>query len=198
MSENIGFNGLKVVEGSLPVLISAPHTHPHLRPNLTGVYKGGEGWLDLITESLCKKSQAFGIYSVGDLEYDPNFSSLGNNEYKAEVASMIKRGKIKYFIDLHGLSDIHQYDFAILYPNRYLKSKNLAYKLASAINKGGLRGALIQTHNLFDGNGETLSHFVAAKMKTASVQIEIARYIREDVELRSEFISNISSVLAVL
>lgn len=188
----------KIIDGQLPILLSAPHTYPHRRPNLSGVYKGREEWLDVIIQSVCSKSAVHGIYVTNDIDYDPNFSPLENNEYKSEVASLIKNKKIKYFIDIHGLNDMHEYDFGLLYANRYLKSKNLAYTLANGLNSGGLRGSSMQVHNLVDGYGETLSHFVSSKLKVASVQVEIAKYIRDDAILRSEFIENLLSTIAKL
>src|SRR5690606_5454968 len=124
-----------VISGETPVLISAPHVHAHFRPNLDKRYKTGEPWADVILQSVARETNSFGIYSVNDLEYDPNYDDLSKNEYKAEAAALIRRMKIKYFFDLHGLNDMHQYDFGVFYVQRYGRSHNLAYDFAAAMDE---------------------------------------------------------------
>jgi len=50
--------GVKVIDGRIPVLLSAPHVYSHRRPSLTLSYKWGEEFTDTIVEELCLKSGA--------------------------------------------------------------------------------------------------------------------------------------------
>jgi hypothetical protein len=191
-------NGFEILEGKQPILISAPHVYAHKRPNLSGSYKQGEPWTDYIARNIAEGSNANVIYITKELDYDPNYYKVLKNDYKQKVNELIKGRKIKYFFDLHGLSDEHEYDFGIYYLNKYNKSKNLAYSLASSLNKKSLRHCLIQILNIQTGSVETLTEFTASKLKVASLQIEISRYIREDEILRESLIANFCDFLSTL
>jgi hypothetical protein len=132
---------------------------------------------------------------VGALNYDPNYDDLSKNEYKAEIAALIRQMKIKYFFDLHGLSDEHQYDFGVFYGLRFSKSKKLAYAFASAMNSGALRHSVVQILNLVYNDQETLTEFVVRRLRIPALQIEVARYIRDDDDLRGALIKNMSSFI---
>jgi hypothetical protein len=181
-----------VISGKTPVLISAPHTFAHFRPNLNMSYKSGESWLDVILQSVASSTGSFGIYSGGIMDYDPNYDPLDKNAYKAEIAALIKQMKIKYFFDLHGLNDIHQYDFGVFYGVRFSRSKKVAYEFASSMNRGSLRNSIVQILNLVYNDQETLTEFVARKLRIPALQIEIAKYIRTEDQLRGDLIQNMS------
>lgn len=187
-----------VIKGKVPVLFSAPHAHGHLRPTLSMSYKTGEPWSDILVQNLAKRSGAHGIYTSKQLDYDPNYEPLGKNEYKAEVAAIIRQMKIKYFFDLHGLGDQHQYDFGIFFPMRFAKSKKLAYGLAGALDGGELKHSVSQIFNILYSEQESLVEFVAKKLKIPAIQIEVARYIREDETLRGGFVDNTAKFTADL
>ncbi|KKR05971.1 MAG: hypothetical protein UT34_C0001G0011 [candidate division WS6 bacterium GW2011_GWF2_39_15] len=187
-----------VIDGKTPVLLSAPHVYNHYRKNLNGVVKQGELWTDSIVKETVSLSGCNGIIVDKDVDYDPNYDKLENNEYKQKVDKIIKDKKIKYFFDIHGLSDSHCYDFGIFFPFRYLKSQKLAYTLAQELLKGPLRDSIVIVLNMCDDNQETLTEYVAKKKKIPAVQLEIARYIREDDALREALISTLSKVILTL
>ena len=189
---------LEIIQGKQPVLFSAPHAFAHRRPSLSGLYKQGEPWTDEIVKSITHASDCFAILSIKQIDYDPNFYQIQKNLYKKEVNEIMKAKKLKYFFDVHGLSDEHPYDFGIYYVNRYNKSKTLAYDLAQALNKGGLRNCLIQILNVKKTKGESLTEFVTSKLKVPGLQIEVSRYIREDKDLREALIKNFSDFLLTL
>ncbi len=188
----------KVVTGKTPILLSAPHSFIHKRPSLSSKYKQAEPWTDYIVKNISNDIKSFGIFSLHSLEYDPNYYKLEKNEYKKEVKRIIEENKIKYFFDIHGLSNEYDYDFGIQYLNRYPKSRKLGYDLGKALNTGVLRNCLIQILNIPVGKQETLTEFVASELKVPSIQIEISRYIREKDKLREGLIKNISDFLITL
>lgn len=190
--------GVEIINGKKPILFSAPHVFSHRRPSLASLYKQGEPWTDYIVRSICEEVGCYGVFSTAEIDHDPNYYKLERNEYKKEVNSLIKNKKIKYFFDIHGLSDEHPYDFGIYYLNRYNKSKNLGYDLAKSLNKGSLRNCLVQILNIKKGKGESLTEFTTSKLRIASLQVEISRYIREDDILRESLISNFRDFLLTL
>lgn len=188
----------EIIKGKEPILLSAPHVFAHRRPSLSGLYKQGEPFTDEIVKNICEKTNAHGIYVTQEMSYDPNYYEVKKNKYKKKVRDLIKEEKIKYFFDIHGLSDEYAYDFGIFYLNRYTKSKKLAYALAEALNKEELRNCLPQILNLNEGKAESLTEFTTSELRMPSLQIEVSRYIREDEILRESFVKNFSDFLPTL
>ena len=186
---------LKIIEGKLPILLSAPHTYAHKRPSLSGSYKGGEACTDIIVESVCKNINCLGIIQSGETNYDPNFHKEKKNPYKQKVRQIVIGEKFRHFIDIHGLRDGAGYDIGIYYPTRFDRSMAFAQSISEGLNKGQLKGASIYIFRFLDNDQETLGEYVASKLRIPSVQIEIARYIREDEILRNAFIGNLEKFL---
>lgn len=183
------------IEGKNGYLISAPHAFSHYRRNLDSVIKQGEPWTDSIVRDVCSTASCHGILIEKSVGYDPNSDLLEKNPYKQEVDKLIGKRKVKLFVDIHGLSDRHSYDFAIYFPLRYRKSQELAYKLAEFLSKGVLKDSLVVVLNMKDNDQETLTEFVAKKRKIPAIQLEIARYIRDDDELRESLTLALSEFL---
>lgn len=185
----------RIIEGKSPFLISAPHGYAHKRPTLTGVFKQEESFTDIICYEICKETDSAGIFLTKEIQYDPNFFKIESNPYKKEVQRICKEKKKKLFLDVHGLNDVHEYDMGIYYVSHFGKSKRTAKDLREVVGKGGLKDIAIHIFRFPENDQETLSEFVASKLKIPALQIEIARYIREDEELRNALVKNISSFL---
>lgn len=184
----------KVIEGKVPVIISAPHIYPCKRPNIVGRYKPGEIQTKDIVEKICADTSAFGIYLNNECDYDPNYHKERKNEYKQEVRRIVEKYKIERFIDIHGLKDC-DYDIGLYYTTRFSNSLNFAYEIAEGLNMGRLNGLNIEIFRFLDNGQETLGEFVASKLRVPAVQIELARYIRTDEDLRGCFVKNLSEIV---
>lgn len=187
----------KIIKGSNPILLSAPHVYAHRRPSLTLSYKGAEPWTDVLVEEICSNTGCWGIVLSDEVEYDPNYYPLKSNEYKQRIADIVKENGIKKFVDIHGLSDEYDFDTLVYYPSKFFKSINLANDISSAIDRGNLRGINTCILRFDEDKGETLGEFVASKLRVPSIQLEVAKYIREKQGLRNSFIENLSDLLRV-
>jgi len=185
----------KTIIGSKPILLSAPHVYAHKRPKLSMAYKIGEPLTDTIVEGVCEETKCFGIVLTDESDMDYNYHKEKSNPYKKEIRSLVEKENIKYFIDIHGLKDGNNYDIAIYYPSKFFKSIELSKKIKADLPKGILKGSNIPIFRLPECSQESLSLFVASELRVPSVQIEVARYIREKKELRDAFIQNLSKVL---
>jgi hypothetical protein len=183
------------IDGKIKYLFSAPHPYPHRRPSLARKYKEKEEYTDDIVKAVCKKTKAFGIYTKDQVDYDPNYHRK-NNPYKEEVEKIVNENKIEQFIDIHGLCDEHMIDIAIYYKSRFSNSIKLAKKVMKSLNQGQLRGLNIQIFRLPENRQESLTEFGASTLRVPAVQIEIARYIRKDKELREEFVKNLADIIS--
>ncbi len=185
----------KTIKGSTPILLSAPHVYSHRRPKLSMAYKIGERFTDSIVEGVCKEIDSFGIVLVDESDYDFNYHKEESNEYKKEVRKIVEDNEIEYFVDVHGLKEGNKYDVAIYYPSKFSKSISLSRTVREGLGKGALRGINIVVLRFPEGVQESLGEFVASKLRVPSVQIEVARYIREREDLRDAFVQNLSKVL---
>lgn len=185
----------QIIDGKIPVLISAPHVFPHRRPTLNGSYKLGEPYTDDIVKSVQANTSCFAIYLLKECDYDPNYHKASKNEYKKNVKEIVNKNKIERFIDIHGLKDGNDYDIGIYYPTRFSKSLEFAREVEYGLNKGELNGINISLFRFLDNGQETLGEYTASKLRIPSVQIEVARYIREDEKLREALVKNLSGVI---
>lgn len=188
----------QVIEGKNKYIFSAPHPHPHRRPSLTKKYKEHERYTDDIVKEVCKETGSWGIYIKDQVEYDPNFHDKKDNPYKKEIRRILNKTEddIEGFIDIHGLSDEHMIDIAIYYKTRFINSIKLAEKIADELNKGKLKGLNIQILRLPEENRETLTEYVASDLRVPAVQIEIARYLRHDEDLRDGLVQNLADIVS--
>lgn len=185
----------KTIIGSKPILLSAPHVYAHRRPRLSMAYKIGEPLTDIIVEEVCKKTKSFGIVLTDESDMDYNYHKEKSNPYKKEIREIVEKENIKYFIDIHGLKDGNNYDIAIYYPSKFFNSIELSKKVKEGLPKRVLRGSNIPIFRLPEGPQESLALFSASELRVPSIQVEVARYIREKKELRDAFIQNLSEVL---
>jgi hypothetical protein len=187
----------KVIKGTVPVLLSAPHIYSHRRPSLTLSYKWGEKFTDRIVEEICANTGAWGVIQTQETSFDPNYHKLDENPYKQVVTDIVQNDGIKKFIDIHGLNDECQYDLGIYYQSKFFNSISLANDVVDAVDKGRLKGLTACILRFKEDTQEELGEYVASKLRVPSVQLEIARYIREDEGLRNAFIENISDFVRV-
>lgn len=186
---------LKIITGTKKVLFTAPHAKIHKRPKLSMGYKQAELFTDDIVEKICQNTGAWGIILTSTADYDPNYHKEKRNEFKQEVRRIVKENKIKYFFDIHGVLDDKQYDLGLYYKTQYSRSIKLANLLREDIGKDKLYGISTSILRFLDNDQETLGEFVASKLRVPAIQIEIAKYIRVDEDLRECFIKNVSDIV---
>ncbi|MBQ7210170.1 MAG: hypothetical protein IJS05_04670 [Paludibacteraceae bacterium] len=93
-----------IQEGSIPIMISAPHATNTMR---NGTIK----CCDQLTGAICKylhlTTNCHVIYTSRCPNYDPNYqpNEFGENAYQTELADYINRHNIQFLIDLHGAKD---------------------------------------------------------------------------------------------
>lgn len=187
----------KIIKGTVPVLLSAPHVYSHRRPSLTKSYKWGEKNTDRIVEEICANTGAWGVIQTCETSFDPNFHKIKDNPYKSVVTDIVESEKITKFIDIHGLKDEYDYDLGVYYQSKFFNSIALANDIVKALECGKLKGLNCCIFRFKQDTQEELGEYVASQLRVPSVQIEIARYIREDEGLRNAFIENLSDFVRV-
>ena len=152
---------------------------------------------DRIVEEVCANTGAWGVIQKVETSFDPNYHKLKENPYKGVVTDIVNNNKIKKFIDIHGLNDEYDYDVGIYYQSKFLKSISLANDIVEALDVRKLKGINTCIFRFKQDAQEELGEYVAAQLRVPAVQLEIARYIREDEGLRNAFIENLSDFVRV-
>lgn len=106
-----GISNLKIINGNIPVLFSAPHAVKQVR---NGIFKRSDGLTGGIVEYLSLNKNIYGITRIHNMLDDPNFYSYGiSAEYKRKIVEIIKSNDIKFFFDIHGCSNKHNFSIDI-------------------------------------------------------------------------------------
>jgi hypothetical protein len=96
------------IPGTLPILISAPHSTAHWR---NGRLKKEEGFTAAISHYIAMKTGAHALYTHYQSEKDPNWHKTA--PYKSALARILSRQRIKFVLDLHGMSNRHNIGLAL-------------------------------------------------------------------------------------
>ena len=92
----------QVSDGTLPVLVSAPHACMH---NRDGLMKLEEEFTGAIARYLSMSTSCYSIYGVYQAVEDPNWHT--DSEYKRAITQLHKEVGFKFVIDLHGMLNSH-------------------------------------------------------------------------------------------
>lgn len=177
----------KILEGSVPILLSAPHSIDQLRE---GTIKHRE----LFSGALCKLIQAstncYAIYKYHNDEVDDNF--ILHTRYKEKIGKLIKEHNIKLVIDIHGMlgstSDRYRgYDIELGTDNgRNLLGKTyISEEMKNILNKHGVEKVAIDKK--FKASREcTIAKYVSKNFNTPAIQVEISGNFRNPLNYKLE------------
>ncbi len=181
----------QLIKGNLQIIFTAPHHKEHRRPTLSGTLKQEEKYTDLIVKNLAEDIDSYALLAGDTTKYDPNYHKLNSNPFKKELKKVVEENQIKYLVDIHGMHEEKKYDIAIYYEKWFRNSRELAYTFADAMRSGELKKANI--HILFFNNGtqETIATYASKELRIPAIQIEIAKYIRDDKKLRESLVKSI-------
>jgi hypothetical protein len=96
--------GHEILEGSIPVLVSAPHSVPQLRE---GKYKQPEYRTGVLAQILHNQLDCYTIYKTKNNNDDANYDPVSS--YKNDAIKLINNHGIKYLIDLHIMSQNREF-----------------------------------------------------------------------------------------
>ncbi|HEX6383052.1 MAG TPA: hypothetical protein VF177_00135 [Anaerolineae bacterium] len=89
--------------GHIPVLLSAPHGTAHRR---NGRYKGEDEYTTAFARLVAAETGAHVLYSRYRLDTDPNWDRQA--PYKDTLQQIVRRQKIGFVLDIHGMSNRHK------------------------------------------------------------------------------------------
>lgn len=166
----------KIINGSLPIILSAPHAVRQLRENKI---KSAEGETGAIVQILAKETGCYAIYKTYNNDDDANYDL--DSKYKKELSKIIETENIKLLLDIHGAKNEHDFNIEICTDNgKNINYNNeLVYSLKKCFEKEKIDK--ITENTIFKANSiRTISKYIHEETNIPCIQLEITgryRYI---------------------
>ena len=158
-------------QGSIPILLSAPHTVNFLKED--GNFKMREGYTKAIVKYLAQKTGAFLMIKENSDGIDPN--KIEMEDYKRQLLEIIEKHQIRLVLDIHGAASHH--DFAIEIGSLdgvSAKPETIKALKTALLNQ---RITSVAENHPFKGGGITKA--VHSNTKIEVLQLEINRNYRD-------------------
>lgn len=161
--------GFNIVEKSVPIMISAPHSAKQFR---NGKVQAKESQTDYFANMISVRENVSCIYKTAFLNDDANADK--DSEYKLELKNFVETNGIKYLIDLHTMSDKRLPDICIAInggkniQNKYTELQDII----SAFNSNGISTVTVdEPFKAADPN--CISNYISTECNIPCFHIEI-------------------------
>ena len=177
-----------IVPGSVPVMISAPHSVNHVRE---GVSKPAELMTGALALWLGKRTGCHVIVRTSNAGGDPNYDSPESNGYQRDLLSYLASSGVCVLIDLHGASSDR--DFAVdigtsptdecpqgrsLHGHTFVTSF-LRYSFEYAFARNDLPKRRVSVNEVFSASrSTTVTGAISSASDVACVQLEVNGTLR--------------------
>ena len=183
-----GNTAFRIEEGSVPIMLSAPHAVNHFRD---GKLKAADCYTGGIARYLRELTGCPIIYSASFTETDPNYDSPEAGGYKESLKAYLKTHPVYLLMDLHGAA--REREFAVEMGTAPRKRKEdaslLQYPFVDDVIKSVLEKKFLSLNtekkniskNVFFAakNQNTIANYISTHTNTACIQLEINREYRE-------------------
>lgn len=208
-----GSSTFLIEEGTVPVMVSAPHAVRQFREGRMkkpDLYTGG------IAQYLHKVSGCHMISSSKFGECDANYDPVGTNQYQASLKKYLDEHNVKVLLDLHGADRSREYAVELGTAPKHDQAPGISceedpslheYKFIAGFIKSVFeeRFAELDTdkkeiwkNQIFDaGKYNTVTKFISDNTSTACIQLEINGNYR-DPKNESMFRALIESLVRII
>ncbi|WP_067724623.1 hypothetical protein [Oceanobacillus damuensis] len=178
--------------GSIPILLSMPHSVAQMR---NGKLKDSDDYTGAIGLFTQKLLDCHCIYSTRTSEEDPNYVIEG--KYKIELEKIIKKGNIKFVIDLHGASSKRNFDIDLGTIHGKTMSSNTINEIKEIFSNNGIMNVL--ENEMFAATHKgTITSFVHHELKVPCFQMEINKKFRDPLNRIDSFKILIASLVDMI
>ncbi|KZM45822.1 ketol-acid reductoisomerase [Marinomonas sp. SBI22] len=163
-----GEESVKIVPGTQPIIITAPHS---VRPFRNGKYRFSDGGATAAYAiALAELVGAHVIYANYENGTDPNY--LDDNEFKRELAGLIEQVNPVLVLDIHGSNPMRSYDLDIGTMNgeSLLGQEALVTDLIDTLAKEGIFSI---SYNRFSASKQQTIAKFASKRGVPTLQLEV-------------------------
>ena len=158
-------------KGNIPILFTASHTMKQI--NEDGSIKLSEPYTKAIALYLNKYFNVNCMVKIKDTGIDSNKDN--RDEFKTELIRFVKDNKIKIVIDLHGASEIHDFDVEFGTLNNLSTDFSTIKELEEAFTENGIRN--VKYNNPFKGGA--ITQYLYGLEDVDVVQVEINHKYRD-------------------
>ena len=158
-------------QGSIPILLSAPHTVNFLKED--GNFKMREGYTKAIVKYLAQKTAAFLMIKENSDGIDPN--KIEMEDYKRQLLEIIEKHQIRLVLDIHGAASHHDFALEIGSLDGVSAKPQAIESLKNALKNQGI--APVAENHPFKGGGITKT--VHGNTNIEVLQLEINRNYRD-------------------
>lgn len=158
-------------KGTVPILLSAPHTVNFLKED--GNFKMREGYTKAIVKYLAQKTGAFLMIKENSDGIDPNKLEMEN--YKHQLLEVINKYQIQLVLDIHGAASHHDFAIEIGSLDGVSARTQTIESLKTALKNQGI--APVSENSPFKGGGITKT--VHGNTNIEVLQLEINRNYRD-------------------
>ena len=158
-------------KGTVPILLSAPHTVNFLKED--GNFKMREGYTKAIVKYLAQKTGAFLMIKENSDGIDPNKLEMEN--YKHQLLEVINKYQIQLVLDIHGAASHHDFAIEIGSLDGVSVRPQTIESLKTALKNQGI--APVAENQPFKGGGITKT--VHGNTNIEVLQLEINRNYRD-------------------
>lgn len=172
-----------IINGKIPVIISAPHCVTQIRE---GKIKQAEGETGAIVQILAKLTDCYAIYKTYNNNDDANYDII-ENSYKEELKNIINSNDIKLLIDFHGAKNENNFDVEIGTDNGININHNyeIINCLKECLKESGIQDIRVD-EKFRASTRHTICKYIFESTNIACIQLEITGKYRH--------IENISGV----
>lgn len=187
----------QIVEGSIPIIVSAPHCVMQTRE---GKMKSKEGETGAIVQLLAKRTKCYAIYKTYHNNDDANYD-ITNNPYKEELKNIIITKNIKLLIDIHGARNENDFDIDIGTDNGINVQNNaeLIKALKNSLQSYGIEN--VKENEKFKASSpHTISKYISETTNIPCIQLEVAGRYRhiENIEGIEKLLNALSDFINII
>lgn len=187
-----GNSNFKIIQGRIPILLSAPHAVNQYR---NGAIKGADLLTGAIAEYLCEITGTNGIIRTCNFKDDPNFENEGVSlEYKKAILRIVKERGVPILIDIHGCKNNHGFDIEL--GTNYGKNTNQDETYIDICRGEFSKIGKVVIDNRFKASGSaTISNYINKNSGIQCIQIEIASGFRNDSNKLLELLNGFERII---
>lgn len=170
-------NDYYIKKGSIPIMVSAPHSVNHFRLSEIKYADMFTGAISLLLHEL---TDCHLIFAGRENHTDPNFSSEEESSYKKALKSYCQENNIRLLIDIHGMAEDHESAIELgtidendssLGKNKFIK--DFFFQAFAYYFKGLEKGKAVSNKNFKASNENTITNYISSNLKIPSIQTEI-------------------------
>lgn len=160
----------EIEEGTVPIMLSAPHCVPQTR---NGIIKAKEGETGAIVQILAKKTGCYAIFKTSHRNDDANYD-IDKNVYKENLREIIKRENIKLLLDFHGAKNENTFDVEIgTDEGKNINQENgIVIELKEKLKHQGIFN-IVENQKFKASSIHTISKYIHETTNIPCIQLEI-------------------------